>query len=336
MPLQFACEHCHQRLSVSAKKAGTKSRCPKCDQTILVPAARTPSGGREDDSAALDHSALDHSARGHSAGDRSARGQSANDDSAVREIGAARGDSPDRNDPNRDDPDGNDPDGDNPYAQFAVFDGPTEWSYADESDSQPAVSVPDSHKVAIPRKVIYLQGILLGLVAVGCFAAGVMVGSNAAGSRQDAAQGPTPCILSGQVTYRDRDGELLADAGAVVIALPRDARPDQRAVVEGLRVSDPQPADGHAGIQIIRQIGGNYIRADQEGKFQLRLPDSGQYFVLFLSRNRPRSAGQLNRKDLAQIGRYFDPATELLGNSDYRWSEVLVMRKDRAVDHVFQ
>lgn len=286
MPIHFACEHCNQRLSVGSKKAGTQSRCPKCERTILVPGDREFGGHHEDPPPATM----------------------------------------------------NDSDDDNPYAQFAVFDAPGAWTYADESLAEEPSddSRPDSSKVSIPRKVIYLQGILLGLVAVGCFAAGVMVGSNAAGRRSNEAQGPTPCVISGQVTYRDSGGELAADAGAVVIALPQAARPEQRANVEGLRATDPLPADLHSGIQIIRQIGGNYIRADTDGKFQLRLPDTGQYFVLFLSRNRSRPSGQLSRKDLAQIGRYFDPATELLADKDYRWSEVVVMRKDRAVDHVFQ
>ncbi len=41
MSLRFACPHCHQKLSVSADKAGQKRNCPKCKQPIVVPHSAT-------------------------------------------------------------------------------------------------------------------------------------------------------------------------------------------------------------------------------------------------------------------------------------------------------
>jgi DNA-directed RNA polymerase subunit RPC12/RpoP len=37
MPVQFACTACRQMLSVAARKAGSKVRCPRCQTEILVP-----------------------------------------------------------------------------------------------------------------------------------------------------------------------------------------------------------------------------------------------------------------------------------------------------------
>lgn len=37
MPIKFHCPSCSQRLSVSRKKAGRQSKCPKCGETITIP-----------------------------------------------------------------------------------------------------------------------------------------------------------------------------------------------------------------------------------------------------------------------------------------------------------
>ncbi len=37
MPIKFACEHCGARLSVSSRKAGSRAKCPKCQQALTVP-----------------------------------------------------------------------------------------------------------------------------------------------------------------------------------------------------------------------------------------------------------------------------------------------------------
>src|SRR5947209_19060833 len=37
MPIRFSCPRCHQKLSVGARKAGTKADCPRCKQALVVP-----------------------------------------------------------------------------------------------------------------------------------------------------------------------------------------------------------------------------------------------------------------------------------------------------------
>jgi hypothetical protein len=37
MSIRFACPNCSQKLSISSRKAGTKSRCPRCQKEITVP-----------------------------------------------------------------------------------------------------------------------------------------------------------------------------------------------------------------------------------------------------------------------------------------------------------
>ena len=38
MPVTFRCEHCNQLMSISRKKAGHLTVCPRCQQETLVPA----------------------------------------------------------------------------------------------------------------------------------------------------------------------------------------------------------------------------------------------------------------------------------------------------------
>jgi hypothetical protein len=81
-------------------------------------------------------------------------------------------------------------------------------------------------------------------------------------------------------------------------------------------------------------LGGAYTRVDANGAYDLRLPAAGEYFVLVLSGNRYREANEDPvRADLAEIGGYFLPATELLGNKRYEWKSVQV-RADQTLDNV--
>jgi hypothetical protein len=65
------------------------------------------------------------------------------------------------------------------------------------------------------------------------------------------------------------------------------------------------------------------------------LPDAGQYFVLIVSKNKYRAADEeLNKADLAALGSYVLPPTELLGESKYEWREVTIS-KNESIDFTF-
>ncbi len=222
------------------------------------------------------------------------------------------------------------------YSQFAVYDDDAEWVYEDDAD--PITTVPTNvniDRVSLPRTVLYAQGILLAVVAVIAFVFGVLVGGGQA-EPEPAQVVAQPCTVSGQVKYLTQNGTEIPDEGSVVIVLPQDHRPsaEQRASVEGLRPSDPQPQENHSALRAIRMFGGAYTRTDVDGAYDLRLPSAGDYFLLILSRNRNRDANEDPvRADLAQIGGYFLPATELLRGHRYEWKSVTV-RRDQTLDDV--
>src|SRR5262245_28519420 len=37
MPIRFTCPHCHQKLSVGQRKAGTTAECPRCKRALTIP-----------------------------------------------------------------------------------------------------------------------------------------------------------------------------------------------------------------------------------------------------------------------------------------------------------
>ena len=248
---------------------------------------------------------------------------------------------PDQDSPTEETPpefdDDQSPSGSSPYSEFIVYDDEVEWVYESDDDRQPApsIGVTDLNRVAVPRSVLYAQGILLVVVAVVAFVFGIMIGSS---SQPEVANlAPQPCVLTGQVDYVAGSGQNRPDDGAIVLVVPTDNRPDStnKAAIEGLRPGDPLPQDDSENLRIIQSIGGGYTRVDANGRFQVQLPDHRRYFILVVSSQTYRAGGdEIDRGDLAQLGNYVTGATELLSNSKYNWRE-LTMRKDEAISVTF-
>jgi hypothetical protein len=223
------------------------------------------------------------------------------------------------------------------FDQFAVYDDDVEWIYESDDPQSPRASkssVPD--RVVIPRSVIYIQGVLLATVALVAFALGILVGDHR-GPGPNANGVVSPSVISGRVMYSTSGDEERPDEGCVVIALPEDRRPgpNERAPATGLRPTDPQPLDSHESLRALHSMGASYTRCDGEGSYRLTVPPAQAYFVLALSRHANRSDDTPpERDDLAQLGRYFLPALELLGEQRYAWRR-LPYRREQTLDVQF-
>ena len=225
---------------------------------------------------------------------------------------------------------------DDPFAQFAFFDEmelvyDTTDPAPREAPKRPAV---DYDRVSVPRVMLYAQGALLGVLALVCFSIGLLTGGAFFSTPSGAPSAAQPCVISGAVTY-SAGNRTLVDAGAVVIAVPQVDELDERAPVSGLRPLDPEPRPMHRGVEIIRSIGGAYGRADDKGRFELRLPNRGSYFVLVISRRaqHPTVAG-VKTADLLKMGRYFDVPADLIGKQKYQWTAEII-RGDRKFNAEF-
>ncbi|MCH2397789.1 MAG: hypothetical protein MK364_01665, partial [Pirellulales bacterium] len=178
-----------------------------------------------------------------------------------------------------------------PYQQFTVFDEQTEWIYDGEeltSGTRYQELPVDANKVAVPRKVIYLQGILLSLVAISCFSLGMLVGqqNSALPSRSASSQ---PCLIQGLVSYTSNSGQRMPDDRAVIIAIPETLKLDEKLNHRELGVTEhPPDANRHPDVLLLRSSGGNHTWSNARGEYRIQLRQTGDYFFLFLSRHHPR------------------------------------------------
>ena len=188
---------------------------------------------------------------------------------------------------------------------------------------QPAPPPVDCSKLTISRKVVYTQGILLGVVGLLAFLLGILVARTWPDSPDGATAGvQTPGNIRGQITYTASDGSAAPDVGCVVLAVPANSLPDEKLEIRGLRPQDRKLPIDHSTIQALRVLGGAQARTDDQGSFQLDLPHSGPYFLLLVSARARRRSGNLpNGKDLAEMGRYVTSAFELLGAHQYHWTQ---------------
>lgn len=303
MPIKFACEHCDQVLRVSSKKAGRRAKCPSCQNSLTVPTLEQAA------EMAVKRRAAE---KAREPADETERSTLARDDSV---DGVSAGEA-----------------ALDPFAQFTVYND-SELVYERPEmrrvDDRPV----DMDKVAVPRKVIYMQGVLLGLVAIVCFTLGVVVGvaTNSGGTPAVAL----PCVVSGKVSFVDSSKQKTPDTGAVVIIVPKEAKPDGRPNPTALSPDSQPPARESAAFAAIRDIGGDYRRVDAEGRFELDVMNSRSYYVLYIS-NRAVAGDkdQLTTKQRAQIGDYFLPVEELIGNHKVKWIEARVSGQTMTLDDV--
>jgi hypothetical protein len=187
----------------------------------------------------------------------------------------------------------------------------------------------DFDKVALPRNVLYIQGVLLAGVGMIALVLGILIG-RMSGPRDTAPTSEVKtCYLTGTVSYTSSGGSISPDPGAVVIVVPQDRRPnpDEKAPIEGLRPGDPLPDATQPSIARLKAIGGDYARADERGNFKLRVDRTGEYFLLVVSKNAQRKASERPEGvHLAQMGRYFLPAPELIGDQRYAWLAETIKR----------
>ncbi len=179
-------------------------------------------------------------------------------------------------------------------------------------------------RVLIARWVLFAQGALILIAAVGGFAAGFLIGRSepveqieTSVSRANVA----PVVIEGRVAYRAVDQGSALEPDSILIALPATAAPPEKIRAEGLRPEDPPPAENNSQVRVIEALDGAYVRVDQTGRFQFSAAP-GDYLVLAISRNRLRPVGDEPRpEDLARLEQFFSPAAELIGQAEYQLVE---------------
>jgi hypothetical protein len=125
----------------------------------------------------------------------------------------------------------------------------------------------------------------------------------------------------GRLTYRTAEGDRKADRGARVIVLPVERKGTAKLSVTGLRSGD-QTEDQHFAASGIRTLGGDVSTTDESGEFEIKLPGSGQFYILAMSNSVSRDEA-VDASDVeAALATYFERPTQLLGRVRHHFEEV--------------
>jgi hypothetical protein len=305
-PLEFRCPNCQQRLSAKAEKVGRRVKCPRCGGSLIVPAdiveETFPPVNHDVGQAHLP--ATDPSGQFPSSIDLSSSAITSPDATGDAEL------------------------------PVIVLDE----EFPPPSPRVLAAEPFDPTWVSFPRRVIYVHAATLALLLAGAFGLGYLVGHDHRPSAVSAPQSSAPIALDGRVTYPGPNFDQIGDDGSVVIALPRAARPGrtEKPSLAGLGPLDPAPADNDPVVEALAALGGVYLRTDNEGRFRMVLPQSGEYYLLYISRHATRENNNpIRREHLAEMGEYFTSSLELVGRQQYAWS-LRTLDPESNVDHTFR
>lgn len=305
MPIRFRCPQCQQRLSIGAHKAGTLIDCPTCKERVKVPVEgeELANVGHSSPNQVAAMAKAQHGGVEHQIQDTTVSPEMAPAASKVSEsLSSVTAGLP---------------------ATPIQFAAPLPW-----------MTKLDASRVTLPRYVIYSQGLLLGVVAVVSLMTGIFLGRAFSPTTSPIDPATMPCIVRGKVEYEDSQGSRLPDMGAVILALPVARQPEKIISSEGFSVDDPEPKADHPGLRELESIGGKIARVDPAGRFELRVPRGGDFYLVAISKQARRGEDPHQPKITSTVGKYIGPATKLLGMQRYLMQEP-VLREERNVDFVF-
>ncbi|MHC4177333.1 MAG: hypothetical protein ACYSWU_07495 [Planctomycetota bacterium] len=289
MAIRFRCKRCNHWLGIASRKAGSEIQCPKCGWTQVVP-------NQEAASAAM---AMDQFAQNHDTAEDSSDLMVYDDQPAPIEIPQAR-------------------------KQEAAADTPasaTAGSAAAEGQQEYGKPLPRG-MILYPRRTLYVQGLLLLLLFVVGFGSGYWIGRGGSeNSDPEGRRAKERLLIEGRLVYDPGTGRLAGDRDAVIIVLPSGKYPESNKISsQGIR---PRAASSESqkSVKMIRELGGEYARADGSGDFSLVVPDRGRYHLLIISNHAVRPGGtELPEADLLEMQPYFSTAKLLIGPYQYSWT----------------
>jgi hypothetical protein len=361
MPVQFVCTHCHRRLSVGHRKAGTTVACPKCGQPNVVPGSAV--GTNEPETPIVPPASGDIApleVASHSPGAEAVQadkiiGTPSVEDAAfddVLQLISGEGTT---------------------TSHIALAPAPAAKKVEEFAGSTPTivVSAPppippivalnppplsappvsargaaarhvrrDDTVLLVTRKAVYAQAALVGGLVMLAFVAGLVIGRSSRSTAKVAADGKSasaePVPLEGYVLYSLSPGQSLPDNGATVIALPGGKTPAQKISTRGLRPGDRDDLSALPAADNLRSLGGTVARTDNTGQFQLVVPRPGNYSLLIVSHRLARPDGEtVARADLDELGRVFTSPSDLVGQNRYAILSQRLAGAPRPITHEF-
>lgn len=350
MPIKFRCPHCQQFLGISRAKAGALTDCPMCGRTVRVPGldgkvAPLPSPELDLGDRGLAQ-ALDALAALESGPAVVAELETAPKKVKLVPVAAAPAieavpiATPDVQELDATLPTHGSTD---PMRDLASIPA------AREFEAKPAAKAGFSWS---KRELAWgAGGLFVGLLL------GRMTASSGAAPAVDiekrpvAEAGPSPVAevpavaqplpvdskraVEGRVTYTTAMGETRPDAGARVLVLPIKHPAASRIAVRSF-----QAGAGSGDVKLaqaaIRALGGDFVTADAEGRYEIVLNSAGKYRLLIISRYQARPDSTLDPELEAVLKEWFDQPQALLGQMQSLIAEIQFDGEKSALrDHLF-
>lgn len=341
MPVEFLCQKCRRRLSVSQRKRGAVVNCPKCGQPNVVPVERSESASEAMAAmakAAEAEPAIPEVVVFDDVPELIAQQQPGSIPTVQASLSAAAGSPPPGAKPFDLPPPGGDVAAAPAKSEQAgpPLVSPPPWMNPVERSAQSGSRVSgaaarlkpraEDALLVLSRRAVYaLAGLMFGL-SFGAFTAGYLIGRGRRPAPVEsvdagASSQSEPVALEGGVIYSAAPGQYKPDAGAVAIAVPVDNVPKEKLPAAGLRPDGADESVSLSATNALAGLGGAVAWANDEGDFQLVVPQPGEYHLLVISRHAKRPAGKaIAKADLDQLKAYFADAAGLIGPDKYALS----------------
>ena len=320
-PIEFRCQNCGRRLRIGRGKLGKLVACPRCKQKTEVVLSEDGSDGDElsgKQRPAQQRPAQQRPAQQRPAQQRPAQPTAPPTSDVVPiqlvhdlEAPSSRAATPTAATARAAATDGAATDGaatDGAATDGAATDGAATDGAA--TDDEPAFSLTKSSILALGILVVALPVVGFGL---GWLAGRAVPVVQATRTRQ-------PAFFAGEVV----DASGAPDSNAVVLLFSERNSPQSsdRLIVETLRPNATPLKPSDTVVRQLRSFDADTTRTDSLGRFTVRAPDVGRYYLLVLSSKQNSQPSVIPRSDIAQLGRYVDRPADLIRNQRYRWEPI--------------
>jgi len=310
MPIRFFCEHCKQMLKIGTSKVGSVVECPRCKKSVVVPLQSNPQAEEWYQSTknkppnvppVPDEKQSEHAGQIAAPVPTEANREEEADDINMP-LWMEETWMPSSTD------------------MSSIF--PTPAVNPSLVDEMAILALKKRHKLTVmilnfSLIVAFFVGIVFGIFIRDLIFTQPTDAQRAAGNHAAAAN-----EVSGTIYFLNDDGERRADVEAVIICLPKDRKPSALLSCKGLLPAD---AVNNDTIQMFREWGGIYTKADANGGFTFAHKASERYLVLLISANQSGTGEEISLNVLTELRRYFrDP--ELFGENsfhidEYEWAD---------------
>jgi len=333
MPIKFRCTKCGKLLGIASRKAGTEVNCPICEQKLVVPSPDEAPPSSKSEASADQKKKTDKpsSEKKKKQGTEKKAPTDATPLDQKQQVPTEETTLPPQPSDIQDSP------GEFDLSELVVYDDelPQQGVAATylSGEQQPEAGQPvPLGMVLFPRRAYYIQAALILVMATVTFLAGFFIGRGTAEHEFNAMEEEARqrSFLEGSVYYNQTADERTGDMGTVVILLPEMGLSEvlkERIPTDGLRPGDPVPPDEMPSMQLLKKADGLYAQVDKDGDFHMKVPDTGIYNLLIISKNTNRGNNDnLNEADEFSMDRYFRDVTSLIGENKFKWQQIEVTR----------